>query len=121
MRSPPRPVPGWRSRNGLRRNGSFWKGHRGDWVREQGDSSSARPASEVIEPARASRCDSGWREDPGGHTHAGWHCRAEVEVVPLKSGASKSTIQSNIKTEIAHGKPAKQAIAIAYSKARGSK
>ena len=32
---------------------------------------------------------------------------------PLKKGASKATISQNIKTEMAHGKPQRQAIAIA--------
>lgn len=41
--------------------------------------------------------------------------------MPLKSGKSKKTIQKNIKTEIAKGKDPKQAVAIAYSKARKSK
>ena len=35
--------------------------------------------------------------------------------MPLKKGSSKKTIASNIKTEMHHGKPKKQAIAIAYS------
>lgn len=41
--------------------------------------------------------------------------------MPLKSGSSAKTIGSNIKTEIAHGKPRKQAIAIALSKAGKSR
>jgi hypothetical protein len=41
--------------------------------------------------------------------------------MPLKSGSSQKVISQNIKTEMAHGKPQKQAIAIAMSKARESK
>lgn len=41
--------------------------------------------------------------------------------MPLKSGSSKETMSENIKTEVAAGKPQKQAVAIAYSKARESK
>ena len=33
--------------------------------------------------------------------------------MPLKYGSSKKTIQKNIRTEKAHGKPQKQAVAIA--------
>lgn len=41
--------------------------------------------------------------------------------MPLKTGKSKKAFVSNIKTEIAAGKPQKQAVAIAYSqKRRGS-
>jgi hypothetical protein len=37
--------------------------------------------------------------------------------MPLKKGKSKKVIQANIRTEIKHGKPVKQAVAIAYAKA----
>lgn len=37
--------------------------------------------------------------------------------MPLKSGSSKSTVSKNIKTEMASGKPQKQSVAIALSKA----
>jgi len=38
--------------------------------------------------------------------------------MPLKQGKSKAAVSSNIKTEIAAGKPQKQAVAIALSVAR---
>jgi len=41
--------------------------------------------------------------------------------MPLKRGKSEKIIKENIKTEIAHGKDPKQAVAIAYSKAGKSR
>ena len=41
--------------------------------------------------------------------------------MPLKKGYSKKTIRENIRTEMRHGKPQKQAIAIAMSVAKKSK
>ncbi len=40
--------------------------------------------------------------------------------MPLKKGSSRKTIGKNIKTEMKHGKPQKQAIAIALNVARKS-
>ena len=41
--------------------------------------------------------------------------------MPLKSGKSKAIIAANIRTEIAHGKKQKQAVAIALQKAGKSR
>lgn len=41
--------------------------------------------------------------------------------MPLKKGSDRTTISRNIKTEVAAGKPQKQAVAIALNTARKSK
>jgi hypothetical protein len=41
--------------------------------------------------------------------------------VPLKKGSSRKVVSQNIKTELGAGRPKKQAIAIALSKAGKSK
>jgi hypothetical protein len=41
--------------------------------------------------------------------------------MPLKRGSSRKTISQNIRTEVQAGRPVKQAVAIAYSKAGKSR
>jgi hypothetical protein len=41
--------------------------------------------------------------------------------MPLKPGSSRKVISANIETEMAHGKPQPQAVAIALSKAGKSR
>ena len=41
--------------------------------------------------------------------------------MPLKKGYSKKSVSKNIRTELKHGKPRKQAIAIALNVARAAK
>lgn len=40
--------------------------------------------------------------------------------MPLKRGKSRETIEQNIETEVAHGKPQEQSVAIALDTARRS-
>ena len=41
--------------------------------------------------------------------------------MPLRRGSSRKVVSENIRTEIAHGKPQKQAVAIALNEARRTK
>jgi hypothetical protein len=41
--------------------------------------------------------------------------------MPLKKSASMKAFKENIKTEVKHGKPVKQAVAIAYATQRAAK
>ena len=41
--------------------------------------------------------------------------------MPLRKGSSRKAMSSNIKTEMAAGKPQRQAVAIAYAVARKGK
>lgn len=47
--------------------------------------------------------------------------RTKEVCMPLKKGNSRKAISSNIRTERHHGKPQKQAVAIAMNQARRSK
>lgn len=45
----------------------------------------------------------------------------EASIMPMKKGYGKKTVAKNIKTEMAAGKPPKQAVAIALNIAKKSK
>jgi hypothetical protein len=64
------------------------------------------------------------RAEHGLGKHAttdGRHTADQAPLMPLKKGSSRKTVSSNIKTEMAAGKPQKQAVAIALSEARRTK
>ena len=46
---------------------------------------------------------------------------SEASIMPMKKGYGKKTVSKNIKTEMAAGKPQKQAVAIALNVAKKSK
>lgn len=64
---------------------------------------------------------SDWRNDPEDETRAILRPlpagAVEELCVPLKSGSSRKAVSANIRTEVAAGKPQRQAVAIALSKA----
>jgi len=41
-------------------------------------------------------------------------------IMPLVKSASKEAFRKNVKTEMAHGKPQKQALAVAYATKRAA-
>ena len=60
----------------------------------------------------------GWEEAANGALSDALKRKAEMEVrMPLKKGKSKKVVSQNIETEMAAGRPQKQAVAIALSKA----
>ena len=42
----------------------------------------------------------------------------QEDIMPLRKGTSREDVSKNVKTEIKHGKPQKQAVAIALNQAR---
>jgi hypothetical protein len=69
------------------------------------------PIKKIISNGLIFLCDMAWY---GISNHSGGF-------MPLRSGKSQKAISANIKTEMAHGKPQKQAVAIALDKARETK
>jgi hypothetical protein len=73
------------------------------------------PTSRILREA-AAWWKAGYCQDHGAS------CLREREShMPLNKGKSKAAFSENVRTEIAAGKPQKQAVAIAYSVKRGGK
>ena len=61
---------------------------------------------------------------PGAHGQGvqgiGQNCEKGQVIMPLVKSASPAAFRKNVKTEMAHGKPQKQALAISYAVKRAA-